>query len=42
MVGNKYFIAIAFELCFRMCHWGVSGKPEGLKIVLYTPASGLC
>jgi hypothetical protein len=26
------YIAIAFQLCFRVCHWEVSGKPGCLEI----------
>jgi len=35
-------IAIAFQLCFRLCHYEGSGKPGELEIKWYKLASGLC
>ena len=29
---RRCLIAIAFQLCFRICHYGGSGKPRGLKL----------
>jgi hypothetical protein len=36
------FIAIAFQLCFRICHLEGPGKPGGTEIKWNTSAAGLC
>jgi len=38
---RRSFIAIAFQLYFRICHYQGSGKPAKLEIKYYASASGL-
>jgi len=37
----RHFIAIAFQLCFRVSNLEGSGNPGWLEIKWHTPASGL-
>jgi hypothetical protein len=36
------FIAIAFQLCFKISHWEGPGKAVGIEIKWDTQAAGLC
>jgi hypothetical protein len=38
---SRSFIAIAFQLCFRVCHYEGSGKQGGLKLNGPKSATGL-
>jgi len=39
---RRSFIAIAFQLCSRVCHLEGSRKPGWLEVKWYTSAFGFC
>jgi hypothetical protein len=39
---TRRFVATAFQLCFRICHYEVPGKSGGTGIKWDTSAAGLC
>ena len=40
--NRRHFTAIAFQICFRVCHYEGSGEPGWLEIKWYTSTFGLC
>jgi len=39
---KRHFNAIAFQICFTVCHYEGSGEPGWLEIKWYTSSFGLC